>query len=210
MSTPPRRRQRRGAVTRRRIAEAAAALFVERGYAGTSMQDVADAAGVHVQTVYLAFGTKGAVLAEAATVVVAGDEDAETPPSERRWAVELMAEPDPAAQLALYVRHIVDVAVRYGPLLAVIRGAALSEPEVVAFLRSAEAGRYEGPSVILAAVAARGGLRPGLAARRAADIVYAVAAPDTYRALHADRGWSRKAVEAWMTDTLCRELLAGA
>ena len=54
------------------------------------MQAIADAAGVHVQTIYLAFGNKPAVLAEAAAVLVAGEEeDAATPPEHRGWVREL-------------------------------------------------------------------------------------------------------------------------
>src|SRR3954469_22438617 len=88
-----RRRGGRGAETRRQIAQAAVRLFVHHGYTGTSMQAIADAAGVHVQTIYLAFGSKTAVLAEAAAMLVAGDdEDSATPPGERRWARELFAE----------------------------------------------------------------------------------------------------------------------
>ena len=65
-STPSRTHGRRGADTRERIEEAAGTLFTERGYHRATMQAIADAAGVHVQTVYLAYGTKQALLAASA------------------------------------------------------------------------------------------------------------------------------------------------
>src|SRR5882757_5733458 len=109
MSQPVRRGGRRQA-TRRRIAEAASRLFTEDGYAGTTLQAIADAAGVHVQTIYQAFGNKVSVLAEAAAVLVAGpEEDSATPPPRRAWVIELFAEPDPTRQLALYVRNMREV-----------------------------------------------------------------------------------------------------
>ncbi len=45
-------RRDRARATRLRITKAAYALFCERGYSGTTMIDIADAAGVAVQTVY--------------------------------------------------------------------------------------------------------------------------------------------------------------
>jgi AcrR family transcriptional regulator len=80
---------RRGSDTRRRIEEAAARVFTANGYNATTMQAIADTAGVHVQTIYLAYGTKAAVLAASAARLVAGDEDPATPPSQRRWAQEI-------------------------------------------------------------------------------------------------------------------------
>src|ERR687885_660757 len=72
---PIRGRSRRGAETRRRVEQAAAELFVQRGYHSTSMQDIAAAAGVHVQTIYLAYGTKAELLRAAASWKVSEGED---------------------------------------------------------------------------------------------------------------------------------------
>src|SRR2546421_3165621 len=103
---PPRHRAgrrrssaRRGTDTRRRIEEAAARLFTSDGYSGTTMQAIAAEAGVHVQTIYLAYGTKPALLAACAARLVAGEEDPESHPSERRWAREIAADPDQRGKL---------------------------------------------------------------------------------------------------------------
>src|SRR5262249_45149622 len=145
--------------TRRRIAEAAAALFTERGYAATTLQAIADAAGVHVQTIYQAFGTKVAVLAETAAVLVAGPpQGTPTPPPERRWVRELFAEPDPKRQLALYATHMRTVSERYTGLLDLMRVTAAVDPEVGAFLAASERGRYDGPRHITPELLAKGAL----------------------------------------------------
>src|SRR6478736_5802678 len=81
-----RERSSRGAETRRRIEQAAALLFTRDGYTATTMQAVADEAEVHVQTIYLAYRTKPALLAACAARLVAGEEDPSTHPGERRWA----------------------------------------------------------------------------------------------------------------------------
>ena len=124
------RKARRGTDTRRRIEETAARLFTSDGYTATTMQAIASQADVHVQTIYLAYGTKPALLAACAARLVAGDEDPETPPAERRWAREIAAEPDPHAKLIRYVKHIGDVSPRITPLIDVLRATAPAEPEV--------------------------------------------------------------------------------
>ena len=52
------RRRELAAHTRSAVLEAARRLFLEHGFAGATMSDIASAAGVSVQTVYKAFGNK--------------------------------------------------------------------------------------------------------------------------------------------------------
>jgi len=201
-------RRRRGDDTRRKVEEAAGGLFVERGYQSTTMQAIADAAGVHVQTIYLAYGTKAALLAATATRLVAGDEDPASHPSERRWVRQIQTATDPERKLRLYVRHIRDVAPRIVRLVDVLRTAAPDDPEVATFLAHMQEGRRAGPFALLAPLADAGLLRPGLRLDAAADATYALASPDTFRALVDDRGWSWNRAEAWITDQLRHALLA--
>jgi AcrR family transcriptional regulator len=189
------------------VAETAARLFVERGYAATTMQAIADEAGVHVQTLYLAFGTKAAVLAAAGTVSVSGADDPASHPSERAWAREIVATDDPATKLRLYARHIRDVAPRIIGLLDVLRSNAASEPEVADFLDVMEQGRREGPANLLPPIAERDAFRPGVSLQQAIDLTTAIASPDTYRGLVVVCGWTWDAAEHWVGETLCRALL---
>ena len=57
-------RERQARATRERIAQAARALFRERGYVATTIESIAASAGVAVPTVYSAFGSKKAILEE--------------------------------------------------------------------------------------------------------------------------------------------------
>jgi AcrR family transcriptional regulator len=184
-------------------------LFVDRGYSATTMQAIADEAGVHVQTIYLAYGTKAAVLAATATRLVAGDEDPASHPSERRWARQIQATPDPAEKLALYVEHVRDVMPRVARLVDMLRVAAPGDQDAAAFLAHMQAGRREGPYVLLAPVAEAGQLRPGLTLSAAADIVYTLASADTFRALVEERGWSWTRAQRWITEQLHDALLPG-
>lgn len=202
-----RNRSRRGDVTRRRVEEAAGRLFGENGYEATTMQAIADEAGVHVQTIYLAYGTKTAVLAATATRLVAGGEDPDSHPGERRWAREIADAEDPVEKLRLYVRHIRDVTPRVIRLIDVLRATAPGDPDVAAFLAEMQQGRRDGPYALLAPLVAAGQVRPGLTLAAASDITYTLASPDTFRALVEDRRWSWKRAESWVNEQLCTALL---
>jgi AcrR family transcriptional regulator len=203
-------RRRGSPSTRRRIADAALELFSTQGYARTTLQQIADAAGVHVQTIYLTFGTKTLVLAAACEALRADGEDPELPPTEWSWAKELLADPDPASQLRRYAAHIRRTAPRGGPLVAAVRSAAHGDPDVTAFLAHAQAGRYLGPSGIVALLAEKGALRDGLDRERAADTMFAVSSYESYELLVTDRGWSPDDYERWLGEVLCELLLEPA
>lgn len=198
---------RRGAETRQRVEETAARLFTSNGYTATSMQRIATEAGVHVQTIYLAYRTKVALLAACATRLVAGDEDPDTPPAERAWAREVAAERAPRAKLARYVKQIGEVTPRIAPLVDVLRVTAPAEPGVAAFLAQMELGRREGPLQLLSHGVPPGTWRPGLTPEQIADITFAIASPDTLRALVERCGWTQPQAEALIVRTLAYELL---
>src|SRR6478672_6172893 len=91
-------RRDRARATRLRITKAAYALFCERGYAGTTMADVASAAGVAVQTVYFSFHTKSELLSRAYDFAVLGEGDP-VPPEKTAWYLRMTEEPDLTAAL---------------------------------------------------------------------------------------------------------------
>src|SRR3954468_16587156 len=90
MSETVKSRAARTRATRRRIVDAAAELFIERGYGVTTLEQIAARAGVAVQTVYFHFGNKRTVLKEAVDVAAVGD-DEQVALLERPWLGELRA-----------------------------------------------------------------------------------------------------------------------
>src|SRR5260370_35943230 len=68
-------KRERAEETRARIMEAAYRLFTQHGYEATTMQAVADEAGVAVQTVYFTFHTKGGLLGAIETRAAGGGEE---------------------------------------------------------------------------------------------------------------------------------------
>src|SRR6478752_647788 len=101
-SGPPTTRAERARATRRRIIDAAAQLFVERGYGATPLDQVAERAGVAVQTAYFQFGHTATLLKHAVDVAAGGD-DEPAPLLQRPWLDRIKAEPDPLRMIELWV-----------------------------------------------------------------------------------------------------------
>lgn len=90
--------------------------------------------------------------------------------------------------------------------------AADADPEAATFLGTLRQQRDQGQGHVVRAFHRRRALRPGLSEREAADIVHAIMAPEIYRLLVHDRGWTSDHFRRWATDTLTQQLteLAGA
>src|SRR5690349_17199859 len=136
MSSPvkPRRRydssgrQQRAERNRGAVLRAAQDLFLEHGFAATTMPAIAAAAGVSVQMVYKAFGNKPRLAKAVFDVAIAGDE-LPVPMLERPLLARVGDEPDPRRQLQLYGEFLAEVAPRHVPVQLVIRDAAGHDPE---------------------------------------------------------------------------------
>lgn len=203
------RRREQAARTRARIVEAAARLFVERGYAGTTIPAIAAGAGVAVETVYRSASGKAGLLADAVRAAVAGGaERAEVPAVERPAIRRITEEPDPVRQLQLYAATQPGIWSRVGPLLRVLDAAANSDASLVELRDEIAAERRHGLRDGFGRMLERRGvLRAGMTAERAGDIVYAVCGQANYLALVGDCGWTEPAYEAWLAETLVAALL---
>lgn len=200
----PRRREQADA-TRRAILDAARALFVERGYVATSVQSIADRAGLSAATVYQAYGNKRSILTRLVDVSIAGDE-APTSVLDRPWVNELREEPDLRRRIAILARHGTQILARRAPIDAVVTAAAATDAEIAALWTHMREQRHAGQARVLDLVAGAAGVRPGLTRAAAADVLYSIGSPETYRALVDDRGWSSARFGRWYADTLLRLL----
>ncbi len=102
--TTPAAARSRPAETRAAVLAAARQLFLDVGYAATTMGAVANAAGVSVETVYKAFGNKPGLVKALFDVAVVGD-DEPMPLVQRDFVKRNMAEPDPRRKLLDYGEH---------------------------------------------------------------------------------------------------------
>ena len=196
-------RAERAALTRRRIADAARGLFARDGYGATTLQAIADEAGVAVQTVYAVFKSKPGILRELRDAMVFLPE-AE---AEYRRAMGAAGGGDPGVALDAFARSI---RIRWdtgADLVLVDREAGSSEPA----LREAGRAAYERRRGGLRALAdALGpGLRPGVDTAEALATLDALTLPDVFIEVVLGLGWTSDAYEAWLAASLRRLLLAG-
>jgi AcrR family transcriptional regulator len=196
-------RAARTRATRRRITDAATALFVAEGYGATTLDQVAARAGVAVQTVYFHFGNKRTLLKEAVDVAAVGD-DEPVALLDRGWMDEARAEPDPRRVLALWVGHGREILGRVGPIMGVVRDAAVTDPEMAAQWATNEQQRATAFRVLVEQLAERGPLR--VPVDEAVDIVCAVHSIELH-ALLAARGWDPERWERFVVETLDHALL---
>jgi TetR/AcrR family transcriptional regulator, regulator of autoinduction and epiphytic fitness len=190
----------------RRIVEAAARLFSQYGYAATSMNAIAAEAGVAVQTVYASMRTKRDILEAVIQATVRGDEDQVSLTAGARWR-EMEAEADPREKLAMFARIHREICEREAELFAVLETAAAADPEIASLLRDKEHFRYQDQSRVARSLSRQARLRAGLSARKAADIIWALASERLYLALVKERGWTAAQYEAWLFDQLAAALL---
>jgi AcrR family transcriptional regulator len=203
---PGTRRAEQARATRRRIIDQATTLFIEQGYAATTLDQLAKGAGVAVQTLYFHFGNKATVLKEVVDVLAVGD-DQPVPLLDRSWARRVRDEPDGKRALAIWVRNARAVFGRVAPIMKVVRDAAGSDPEMAAQWQTNLAQRYVAQRTVVQQLADKHALRPELTVDRATDIVFCLVSAEAYQLFTVERGWTPAEWERWIKDTLTAAIL---
>ncbi len=181
-------------------------MFLERGYAGATVELIAQTAEVAPETVYAAFGNKRTILARVIDVSVGGDDEPVTL-LERPGPRGVMSEQDPRRQLEQFAQDIAGILERVAPLFEVMRMAAKTEPEIDDLLQSILQERLRNMTVFVQRVYEHGPMRPELGESRPAETVWALSSPEVFRLLTVDRNWSREQYSRWLGDALSRLLL---
>ena len=166
--------------------DAAAELFVLDGYGGTTLEQIATRAGVAVQTVYFHFGNKRTVLKEAVDIAVVGD-DRPVAMLDRPWLDRVRQEHDPGRVIAEWIAYGGGVVARVGPIMRVVRDAAVVDPEMADQWAANETETAAAFRVLADQLAAMDSLR--VPVDEAVDILCALAGLETYLQL-AGRGWT--------------------
>ena len=195
--------------TKKRIVDAAAELFAEHGYAGTTIDAVASAAGVSRKTVFDSVGGKAQLMKLAYDLAIVGD-DEPVPLIDRPEIRAMLAEPDYAKRLAMYASLVVGIDRRLSSAWRAFEGAATSDPEAarlyVAMVQQRRCAMQEAAQMFADA----GALRPDLDIDVAADLMWFYNDPSLYDKLVRQRGWSVDRFQAWLTEALQVQLLGKA
>jgi len=195
--------------TRKRIVEAAADLFVEHGYTGTTIDAIAAAADVSRKTVFDSVGGKARLMKLVYDFAIVGD-DEPVPLSDRPEIKAMLAEPDHAEQLAMYARLVVGIDRRASAAWRALEGAATSDPEAAKLYVAMVEMRRQAMDEAAQMFADAGALRPDIDVDIAADLMWFYNDPSLYDKLVRQRGWSISRFESWLTEALQVQLLGSA
>lgn len=207
VKAPRQRRAEQAERTRRRIVEAASRLFAADGYKATTVEAIAEAADVSVETIYKRFGTKPALLRAVFDLAVV---DTPEPPSFQEELLSLpplqavRAEHDQAEQLRLLAAFSRATLERTAPIHRMLYDAGASD-ELSEFVNTNHARRRRGQRAFVDVLSSNGPLR--LAPDDAAETYAALANPDLFLLLTGQHGWTADQYEHWLVDTLARLLL---
>jgi AcrR family transcriptional regulator len=193
--------------TRLRVIEAASRLFIEHGYGATSIDEIAEAAGVGRATVFTSVGGKPLLLRIAYDVALVGD-DEPIPLPQRPWARPVRLATSQTERLERYADVIVLVGGRLAPIYEAFRGAASTDPEVRVQWTEILADRRVGAGNVVKMVREHGALRKGLDDESAADIIWILNDPGLYHQLVLQRGWTPERFRSWVAGTMRTQLLA--
>jgi AcrR family transcriptional regulator len=197
------RRREQADQTRERVLAAAARLLVERGFEASTVNAIAAEADVSPETIYARFGNKRALLVEVVGRAARGPDASPILEQERPRAIA--AETDQHEQVRLFAADVVRRLERVGPLLAVLAGAARSEPELTKMLKGIHSARRKNLRVFVDTLTASGALN--VDADTATDTVWALASPELHQLLAGTRGWTRSRYCDWLAATLSATLL---
>lgn len=180
--------------TRAAVLAAAGRLFGERGWTSTGIRDIAQVAGVSVETVYANFGSKSELLMAALDVSVVGD--AEPVALADRAEFRAIAQ-GPVEQRVFAAAHLITkIHQSTAGLHAALRQGASGEPELARRLSEGEARRRVNIEQGAQLVAGRP------VSSDEVDSLWAISSVDVFHLLTVMRGWSAERYEQWIADEL--------
>ena len=185
----PRRREA-AAQTRQAVLDAARQLFAERGYAATTIQEIAAAARVATATVYASVGGKPQLLEKLVTQAAGDDRLREA--SER-----ITLAGDPADILRRSVTAARFGAQEYGDVFELM--LTMRNDDAVATAAAGAEASFRGGLGQVASRLAELDALPGTV-EQAVDVLAYFLGYSSWRRLVVDFGWSYPAAQSWLTE----------
>jgi AcrR family transcriptional regulator len=205
MPQPVKRGQARTRLARRAVVDAARTLFLDRGYAATTVEAISDSADVPIATVYRLFASKLGILRSLLDTSIGGD-DQPVAVSERPDVASLFREPDPRKLIAGIAAVTTVINERTNDVYRALESAAGSDPAAAQLLGEIRQQRDQGQGRLARSLARGKALKRGLRERDAADIIHAVMSPEVYRLFVGERRWTPERYEQWLAATLTEQL----
>jgi AcrR family transcriptional regulator len=197
------RRTESAQLTRQAIAQAALQLFRLRGYAGASIEAIAEAAAVAPETVYARFGSKRKILHYLIDISVGGDEE-RVRVIDRPEQQAVLHATDAQRLVAGFSEGISKILERAAPVLAILAEAAKTEPELAILQTRLRSERVANMRRVVKAI--NGLTRLRVDESQAANTLWALTSPELFSLLTGAREWTREQYAAWLRDSLVRLL----
>ncbi len=193
-------RERQAGDTRKRIVEATRQLLKSKGYAGMTIEAIAQRAEVSAQSVYAIFRSKTGILTELLdqSTLRAGYE---------QLVRQALSAADPETRLRVAASIARQIHGARSTTFDLLRGAGVVAPELAKLEQQRECLRYERQENMISSLREAGRLRPALDHESARDIFWTLTGRDVYRMLVRERGWSPQKYQDWLADTLVHSLL---
>lgn len=192
-------RQRQAEDTRQRILAAARTLFLQRGYAGTTIEIIAEEAGISAKTVAAVFGSKRGILAELLSLDTFSSRYQEI-------LAQLRADPDPQRRVRFVAQLTRQMYETLTPEFDLLRGARTVAPELAEIGQAVEEQQWQQQKQFIAFLAECGVLRADLSQEKATDEAFVLTSFDLYHKLVIERKWSMEEYENWLEQTLTQRL----
>ncbi len=193
-------RQRQADDTRSRIVEATRQLLQSEGYAGMTVEAIAQQAEVSAQSVYAIFKSKTGIL-------IALLDQSMLESDYEKVVQQALGTTDPERRLRLSARVARQIRGAQSAAFDLMRGAGVVAPELAKLGRQRERLRYDKEEGTINFLRESGRLRPGLTHKAARDLFWMLTGGDVYRMLVTERRWSPQQYEDWLADTLVSSLL---
>ncbi|MFT4088837.1 MAG: helix-turn-helix domain-containing protein [Gordonia sp. (in: high G+C Gram-positive bacteria)] len=200
------RRQAAARDTQRAILDAAAELFVDPGYAGARLSDVARRADVAVPTVTAHFGSKKGLLSAVLDVAIAGD-DEPIPMAERSFVDDINAEPTARGKLERYALELSDTMARVATMMLALEHAAAVDPDAAVILAKNNEERRHAMSMFGTTLRSTGEVRPDLSFDETVSVLVLAMSVRNYDWLVRQRGFSAERYRRWYVDSVAGALL---
>lgn len=193
-------RQRQAGDTRRRIVEATRRLLESDGYAGMTIEAIAQQAEVSAQSVYAIFKSKTGILIELLDQSMFGTDYEEV-------VQRTLSASDPENRLRLAAGVAKQIRSAQSAMFDLLRGAGVVAPELAKLQQQRERLRYKKEEGMISFLRDSGSLRPDIDHQTARDVFWMLTGGDVYRMLVHERGWSPQQYQDWLADTLVHSLL---
>lgn len=195
------RRDDAAAATREAILNCARDLFLTRGYAATTVFEIARAAQVAPQTVYASTGGKAALFAELLQPAI------NDPTAAEAMTAALQAE-DSGHVLTLCAHAARSGQERYWDIVYGLMRRPPDDELAQQAIANVTAKCMQALAVIAQRLNELGALRPGVSLGRAADVLWFYFGPNAWYSLIGDRGWTFDQAETWLLEAARHDLLA--